>query len=451
MRPSLFILIVFFSSISFSQEDLHDFLLVKKDSSSFYMFKKSGVEIFSFKNKKNLVSEFVPFENTIPKSLLSISFGSLSAVTMNEDVYFLYPGGGILYKFSENKLKRIDQSFAHRNQFSGYFFSFQNQLYLLGGYGYWTAKNSLAKFNFQSGSWEITPTIGLSPEKGINQGSFLKKNNSIVVFNFYGKNPETGQDIHNHNLFELDLLNFRWSKNGFLGYHTDSGISKSFFSTRINYNNSLFEKNYDTNTFQITSLLDNTVNTYSTESRLSKLDKSAVFVGDNLVYISKNAANTKVKVSFVDINSFEIIESNAFVIDEKYLFIRYLLFAGISAFIFMFILYGYFKTRKKTYFVNPFSLYNENSSILLTSEEFLLIHSFKGRNVLENTLVLELFTDKTKSLDANVKRKNKIIQEINNKFKSTFQGELILKKADGADLRQVVYFISKDLKIFFQD
>ena len=451
MRTSLFILFVSFSLSSFAQENLNDFLLVEKDSTSFYMFKKNGVEIFSFKNKKDLVSKFIPFENKVPKSLQSVSFGSLSAVTMNEEVYFLYPGGGILYKFSKNKFERIDQSFAHRNQFSGYFFAFKNELYLLGGYGYWTAKNSLTKFNFESGSWEIIPTIGVGPKKGINQGSFLKKKNTIVIFNFYGKKTESGQDIHNHNIFELDLKSFKWNKNGFLANLNESEISKSFFSTRINYNNSLFEKVFDADTFQITSLLNNTVNTYATEGKLSKLEKAAVFVGDNLVYVSKNAANTKNKLSFVNINDFKIIESNAFALNEKYLFIRYLLFAGISAFVFMFVLYGYFKTRKKIYFVNPFSLYNENASFLLKNKEFLLIHSFKNRKVLENNLILELYGDNTKSLDATVKRKNKIIEELNNKFRSTFGGELVLKKTDGEDLRQVFYEISKDIKLLFQD
>lgn len=451
MRTSLFILIVFFSSISFSQEDLSDYLLVEKDSSSVYLFKKSGVEIISFINKTELVSRFVPFENKIPESLQSVSFGSLSSVTMNGDVYFLYPGGGILYKYSENTLKRIDQSFAFRNQFSGYFFSFQNELYLLGGYGYWTAKNFLTKFDFQSGSWDIVPISDEGPDGGINQGSFMKKRNSIVVFNFYGKDPESGQDIHNHNIFELDLLNFRWSKNGFLANHMEKKISQSILSSRINYNNSLFVKNFNKNSFQITSLLDNTVRTYSTGGRLSKLGKSAAFAGDNLIYLSRNAANTKTKVSFVDIKDFEILESKAFALDKKYLFIRYLLFAGILAFVFMFILYGYFKTRKKTYFINHFSLYNENSSILLSSGEFRLIRAFKNRRILENNLALELFADKSKSLDSAIKRKNKLIQEINNKFNSTFQSKLILKKTDLQDSRQVTYELSKNLKLLFQD
>ena len=42
-------------------------------------------------------------------------------------------------------------------------------------------------------------------------------------------------------------------------------------------------------------------------------------------------------------------------------------------------------------------------------------------------------------------------KSMNNKFKSTFGGELVLKKTDGEDLRQVFYEISKDIKLLFQD
>ena len=66
----------------------------------------------------------------------------------------MYPGGGIVYKYNDNEIQRIDDSFAHRNQFSGFFFEYNNELYLLGGYGYWDAKSYLTKFDFQSGSWD---------------------------------------------------------------------------------------------------------------------------------------------------------------------------------------------------------------------------------------------------------------------------------------------------------
>ncbi len=44
----LLIFVVFFSFFSYSQEGLSDYLLVEKDSASFYTFTKEGVYFSSF-------------------------------------------------------------------------------------------------------------------------------------------------------------------------------------------------------------------------------------------------------------------------------------------------------------------------------------------------------------------------------------------------------------------
>ena len=80
----------------------------------------------------------------------------------------------------------------------------------------------------------------------------------------------------------------------------------------------------------------------------------------------------------------------------------------------------------------------------------MLLKAFRGKNVLENSLILELFSDKTISLDAVIKKKNKIINGFNKKFKSSFKNELILKNTGEVDSRQVVYVISKNIQIIFQ-
>ena len=154
-------------------------------------------------------------------------------------------------------------------------------------------------------------------------------------------------------------------------------------------------------------------------------------------------------MSFVNIKDFKILESESFCYGSKISVYKILVICRNIRFCFLFILYGYFKTRKKTYFVNHFSLYNQNSSFLLSNEEFAFVQAFKNRMILENSQALELFVDKSKSLDAAVKRKNKIVQEINNKFHSTFQGKLIFKKPDKLDLRQVNYELSEKFKDYF--
>ena len=132
--------LLFFCFLSFSQWIEEEPLLVKKDSLSFYSFTKTGVAVFRFDDQNELLKSYADYKEPIPKSLENVDLVALSAVSDKEVVYFLYPGGGILYKFENNVIKRIDNSYAHRNQFSGHFFMYNKTLYLLGGYGYWKSK-----------------------------------------------------------------------------------------------------------------------------------------------------------------------------------------------------------------------------------------------------------------------------------------------------------------------
>ena len=436
--------------LSYSQENLKDFLLVEKDSSSFYVFDKLGVHTSFFKND-TLNTTFSFFKETLPKTLQNTPFNSLSTAKAKGNVYFLVAGGGILYKYSDGRITRVDKSFAHRNQFSGHFFSFNNNLYLLGGYGYWAAKNYLTKFNFQSGTWEIVDTTGAPPKGGINKGSFLKTKNILYVFDFYKKDKGSNEDIYDNSLFELDLLNLKWTKKGALENKSRRKITEKIMSSEINYKNFLFQKFFNENFFTLTSPTENIVRTFSTENSLQNLGKQILFIGDNLVFSSKKADNTTSKIIFVNIKDFELLKTDIFELDDVFLFNRFLLFAGVFAFGLVLIFFGYFKYVKKTYYVNSFSIFDQNSSLQLNKQDLIIINGFKNREFAENNLILDLFANNSKSFDANVKRKNKAIADLNEKFEKTFKEKLILKKADKEDLRQVVYFFSPKINIVFQD
>ena len=440
-----------FSLFSFSQENLKDFLLVAKDSSSFYTFTKKGVYLSSFVEENKIKKEFFPYTKELPKSLLDVGFKQLKTATLNNSIYFLYPGGGILFRYKGKKIERIDKSFAHRNQFTGHFFSYKNSLYLLGGYGYWTTKNYLTKFSFQSGSWDIVTTIGPAPSGGINQGAFVEKENSLFVYDFYSRPSVLSIDVHNKNLFELDLENFKWSQRGSLAGAYDSKIESSRMSIRSPYKESLFEKKANEEVFKITHPSSNLVSVFSSENKLSKLNESFIFVGDNLVYASRNANSLESKISFIDIKTFEVLKQELFYLDDGYLFRTYLIFAAIFSFAIIFLVFLFFKTRSKIFYLNKQSLFNQMSSILLLKEEFALLTAFKNSAVLENNFILNLFSDETKSLDAIIKKKNKLINDLNQKCKKSFKIDLIIKKTDKADSRQVIYLLAKNTRIVVED
>jgi hypothetical protein len=80
----------------------------------------------------------------------------------------------------------------------------------------------------------------------------------------------------------------------------------------------------------------------------------------------------------------------------------------------------------------------------------IILKSFK-ENRLENSSLLSLFSDELKSSDATVKKKNKIIFDLNQKFEATFKFQLLIKKSDKTDSRQIVYLIHKRIKLVIED
>ena len=106
------------------------------------------------------------------------------------------------------------------------FFSYNNQLYLLGGYGFWKTKSILTKFNFNSGDWEYIKTNGVAPE-GISNPVFSLKDNNLYLFDFFER-PQNQSPIKNPNLYSLNLETLTWKKGGlinpsFIGEKNTSG------------------------------------------------------------------------------------------------------------------------------------------------------------------------------------------------------------------------------------
>ena len=192
-----------FSQKVFSNEEVSkrligsNFLIVNGPGSYFNILTESGyflgnveTKTFNFfRYKTPLPSEFLIAQTNTSTSLQALvpltTFSESQRTEFNQrKVYLLYPGGGVLYEFFNGSINRVDSSFAQRNQYAGAFFSYNNQLYLLGGYGFWKTKSILTKFNFNSGDWEYIKTTGVAPD-GISNPVFTLKNNTLYLFDFF--------------------------------------------------------------------------------------------------------------------------------------------------------------------------------------------------------------------------------------------------------------------------
>jgi hypothetical protein len=440
MKKLLFLFLNLFCLVLFSQENLPSGqLLIAKDSLSFYSFSKTGVYEFTLQNR-GLDKVFYEYTKPLPLEIKNIPISDLKTVISNDGiVYFLYPGGGLLFEYRDSNITRIDNSFPHRNQFSGHFFIYKNAPYLMGGYGYWKSNSLLTKFNFQTKEWDYVETRGQVPELGINSGSFVVENDVLYIFDFYQKINDV--DVKNNNTYEFNLSSLKWEKKGSLNRLFYDDINRKTLDITIPFNSTKFlQKNLDSKNLIVIEPSKNTVKTYINEN-LAQVRRNAINVGDKIIYTRLTADRAYETLIIKDFNDGLMLESEAYLTNDYDLFISY--FLVVLLFCFLLVGLTFLKFKRDTFYfvVNENTLIGLNKSMNMSKEEKFVIDllSSSKNNQVDNVFFLNYFKQSELSEDANIKRKNKAINGLNEKFKETFQLELITKSNKQSDSRQVVY------------
>ena len=448
MKKLLFLFSSLFCLVLFSQENLPSGqLLIAKDSLSFYSFTKTGVYEFTIKNN-GLNKVFFEYSSPLPSEIKNIPLKDLKgAVSSDGVVYFLYPGGGLLFEYRNNSILRIDESFPFRNQFSGYFFIYKNIPYLMGGYGYWKSNSLLTRFNFQSKEWDYIETGGQVPELGVNSGSFVVENDILYVFDFYQKIDDV--DVKNNNAFELNLSSLKWEKKGALNRLFYDDINRKILDITIPFGSTKFlQKNLLGKSLIVIEPSKNSVKNYLNEN-LAQVQRNAINVGDKIIYTSLTADRAYETLIIKDFSDGLVLQSEAFLTNDYDLFISYIL-AGL---LFCFLLVGltFLKFKRDTFFfvINNNTLSGLNKSMNISADERFIIEllSNSKNNQVDNVFYLNYFKKPELSEDANIKRKNKALNDLNFKFSEVFQLELIMKSTKQSDSRQVVYRLNPKIII----
>ena len=203
MKKLIFLIVISISSIYSQKIYDEDFLILESESSKYFYVLTSDWYYVSEIGGKNTFNEY---KEEIPSSL-KVPLNTLIPLLHNSQTFLLYPGGGLLYTFSDGSIRRIDRSFPHRNQYGAHLFSYKENIFLIGGYGYWQTKSIITKFNFNSGDWELVNTKGQEPV-GIDRGTYFIDNNKLYVFDFMSRETKTQKEKRNENLYVLDLDSF---------------------------------------------------------------------------------------------------------------------------------------------------------------------------------------------------------------------------------------------------
>ena len=450
---------------SFSNEEVsrrligNDFLIVNGPGIYFNILTKSGYFLGNIETKR---FNFFKYKSPLPKELFNDQSGSeidlqalvpLSVFSDSERtefnqrrVYLLYPGGGILYEFFNGSVNRIDSSYAQRNQYSGAFFNYNNQLYLLGGYGFWKTKSILTKFNFNSGDWEYVKTSGNLPE-GINNPVFVLKNNILHLFNF-SERPQNQLDVKNPNLYSLNMETLNWRKGGLINPHFLELKNNS--ADRFFYINgkTIINKSQSPMIFEI-DLDNNKIKKYADNLLLYKSAGKSIVKKGIIISSVRNTSNNTSSITYYDLSDLEkSVISEEYFIRGSISFVNYITGGGIALILILIFLWLSNDNVSKSYFVSSNSLFNSLNQINLDPDEAKVMLLFTRKEIVPNKEILVLFEEKGKTKDFATKRKNKTIESLNKRFKRVFGKNIIVKEKDQLDSRLTNYALNNKIKLF---
>jgi hypothetical protein len=406
-----------YSQKTFTNEEVssrligNGFLIANGPGIYFYILTKSGYFLGNIETK---TFNFFRYKTPLPKELFDdqssseIDFQALIPIKDASDsqrrefnqqrIYFLYPGGGILYEFYDGSINRIDSSFAQRNQYAGAFFSYKNQLYLLGGYGFWKTNSILTKFNFNSGDWEYIKTSGGRPPNGIDNPVFTLQNNSLYLFDFFER-PQNQAQIKNPNLYSLNMETLIWEKGGLLNpsFIAEKNTPGDRF---FNINGKvLVNKMESPRIFEI-DLDNNKIKIYADNLLLYKSAGKSIVKNNIIISAVRNTSNNNNSITYYDLSDLEkSVISEEYFIRGSINFVNYLVGGGIVLIIILIFLWVSNDRVSSSYFVSRNALFNSLNQINLDPDEAKVILLFTRKENISNKEILILFEKKGKTKD----------------------------------------------------
>ena len=439
------LLLFLFQSLLYGQKlDNPNFLILDGESPNYYYvltengyYISESSESFTFKN----------YSKPIPKSL-NIGVNTLLPVVHKSKTYLLYPGGGLLYSFSNGAIERVDRSFPHRNQYGGHFFSYKDNLFLIGGYGYWQTKSIITKFNFNSGDWEITNTSGQSPD-GIDQGSFFIKNGQLYVFDFLTRTTNNQKEKRNDNLYILNLETFVWNKLGVINGLARPNIQTLGAKRFFNFQNKLLFSYTNSPEFYLADFDKNIVEKFEDDVLFYKSGGRSIIKKNNLISGVLNTLTGNFTIESFDLSSLssEKNTNTFYLFRDTDQFFNYIYFAISFLIILIAALSLYYWKIAQTYLLDEKTISISGSSLELVEIEQKILSLFCNKKNVSNSEIMVFFQDNEKTKDFAVKRKNKTIAALNNKLYSAFKIEFINKQKSKSDSRQLTYFLNKKVRI----
>ena len=422
-------------------------IVVDDDLLTYYDSKSNEVKVI----KKDSILSIGLDSNSLKRSYLNIDeslnfdYGkNLIHVELNGENYFLQNGNGRVYTIKENRLERLDKSTINNSFFNSSIFTFNGKIYRFGGYGYWAISNRLIYFEPNTNQWELVESKNNPSHGTVSSFNHLYKN---ILYIFGGE--IYSKDSPNTQISSNSIMSFNFEKNLWdSNYKIDSNLSlKKIKSNDDEVLVMVLKSNSKDRFIKSLNFKENREYTYQSSPFLPSINISKEFFqsNDNLVFY--RIANGNNELNIIPVNYILTgKEYSGKILKQDYT--AYYMVIGLITLVIIYFRLFYFK-KIDTLTLNQNGIIIKNNFAELDPLSVKLLSIIQSKRHLSTNQINDIIFNDSLSRASNYSRKNKLLDNINNKFKliSGSNDPLIYKEKSNFDLRMEVYQLNQKVKI----
>ena len=407
-RKILGLLLLINLTIEAQEIRIPDNVLYSYNSEGFiYLFTKNEIlEIDLLTYKTSLI---VMFGNN------KFDLNMYTPIKIKDVFYWVHRSGGIVLKLTNKSLTRIDNSYNHKMQYGGAVFQYENNIYRYGGYGFFSERDFIVKYDFQTNEWEsINITSSLSPIGRFDFAHTIKEDLFVII---------GGNKVDPLNRKERLSLEDSW------GFSFEEMSWSPILSTKHfnNFNSTFFNidnkigvrskkefllYDYESFTFEI----------YDINNTILKLDKRfKIHLHNNKYHFIVNRNNSeKVLINRTKKEFFGNLKSSKKINENNYL-IWFVVFLSVFSLI---LIHNYFNKYLNSVVLYRNKIKHKRNVIRISNEEYLILSEFiSNSNIIENNQIQRLLDKEQYDRSHNIRLKNNLIESLNSKFKYLISDE----------------------------
>ena len=450
MKQLLFLLLfpflIFSQSIIIKDSDEIIKTLFSKGDERVYVFYRDHVSTISLNTLK--LKDTV-FDN---KGLDVERFQMISTYSQN---YFLDPLGGGVFLFKNYILSRKDNSFQHRMQIQSSQFVYNGNIYKYGGYGFWSDRNFITRFDINTNEWELVPFLNSkNVPKGRHHSITKVIGDNLYVIGGISANELNPLVFENNNdVWKFDLVNGIWKRLGEI-----KGLSNKLIkNTIIDFEDKLIIDNIDEDILYELDLVRNSVRLFNKTSFTRKVNNPSlpIFFNKNEFYGFFKEDNSLNQITLVKRNADEIfgelISEDRFY-EKEINFVNYML--SVLGFLVLIpisiLIYKRRLVKNKLLIKKDGNLYFNRKKIDLEAQGLVLLkYLMTSKEPVYSKDIISLINKPQMEYSHKTRILNDTLYKINYKIKSSLKTDYdpITVIKSSFDKRLKVYSINKDLFI----